>query len=116
MDDKQDKLFDTLVPMWADAFKGRRYDEAMLIGFLSFITFKQMEDKQFTNEAMTWLSMTIEGIRGVGVEIGEPICSFCGRGKQEADLVAGNAAFICSTCSDMTQEIFKARPKESFPE
>jgi hypothetical protein len=49
----QDKLFEMLAPIWANAVEGRGYDEAVLIGMLSFLIFRQMGHEKFGNEALT---------------------------------------------------------------
>ncbi|WP_082078585.1 ClpX C4-type zinc finger protein [Bradyrhizobium sp. LTSP849] len=111
----QDKLFEALAPIWANALEGQRYNEAILIGVLSFLTFREVGHEKFGKEALTWLSMAIERIQGGEPDHDDPICSFCGRNESKDDLVAGNQAFICSSCSSTAREIFEARSKQPPP-
>jgi ClpX C4-type zinc finger protein len=97
--------FETLAPAWQRAMTEKRYHDAITTAFVGYAAERQ-RDK--AGDALEFLAFVEAAIHALGESIrderlqrsrAEVLCSFCGKGRPEVEVVAGPGVHICVPCA-----------------
>jgi len=93
-----------LTPIWMKAFEEKRYKDALLLGLVSYIVFRERNSEDEQMASLLAIRAVIDNLspRPSGDQ-----CSFCGRRPPAVRLAAGPDAFICDDCVSTLNATFK---------
>jgi hypothetical protein len=93
-----------LTPIWMKAFEEKRFQDALLLGFVSYLIFRERNSEDEQMASLLAMRAVIDNLspRGRGDE-----CSFCGRRPPAVRLAAGPDAFICDDCVSTLSATFR---------
>lgn len=102
------RAFRKLSEQWEALFDAGKFDDAIEVGIKSYLTFRKIGEKKWSDGSLGLIAVTIPSALG-GEEISGAdtslSCSFCSQPGTKDTLVAGPNANICGTCATLAIKI-----------
>jgi hypothetical protein len=103
-----EKFAGQLTSIWMRAFEEKRFHDALVTAFASFLISREMKYEDLEPSFLAAMRAAIERLLPSDSSAKKDECSFCGRHPPDVRLAAGPNAFICDACVTMFSQMFPA--------
>lgn len=99
-----EELPELLMSVWMGAFEQKRFHDALMEGFASYLVSREIKNEEAERTALVAIRGAVESLLPSNGQ--EQECSFCARRPPEVRLAAGPYAFICNSCVETLNDVF----------
>lgn len=98
-------FFQALAPAWERAMAENRYHDAIMTAFVGYAAERQQDKGGNARQFLAWIATAINALgesthdKHLQRSRTEVLCSFCGKGRPEVEVVCGPGVNICVPCA-----------------